>query len=90
MTSLREFSFSQNPLNGVINFKVFENNKKLTDISLSEIKFTKIYNIDVIDILPDLKFVNFEIDNESCIIGSFYKETFDKLKQEVKANCKTE
>ena len=90
MTSLREFSFSQNPLNSVIDFKVFEHNKKITDISLSEIKFTKIYNIDVIDNLPDLKFVNFEIDNESCIVGSFYKETLEKLKQEVKANCSTE
>ena len=90
LTSLSTILFSNNPLNGVIDFKMFENNKEINFISFDGIKFTKVLNIDVVDKLPELRRVQFRINNESCIIGNYHEGILDKLKNEVKTYCKME
>jgi Leucine-rich repeat (LRR) protein len=89
LTSFRRVSFSRNPITS-IDFKLFETNKEINDIAFNGIKVEKVLNIDVVDKLSELQGVHFEINDNSCIIGSYHEGTLKKLKEEVKENCKTE
>ena len=89
LTSLSSVSFSKNPIS-VIDFKMFENNKNIYDISFNDIKVEKVLNIDVVDKLSALRGIHFKINSESCIIGNYHEGNLDKLKKEIRDNCKTE